>query len=69
MLANIQHGLDDIALGLYTQPGRTHSATEHLAAGHKGHPLQLMVQHSQIPAYEHTFFIATIEFSVSVFLR
>ena len=36
------------------QPARTHCATEHLATGRRGHPLQLMVQCSWIQAHEHS---------------
>ena len=61
MMYKIQHGLVDIPLSKYTQPARTHCATEHLAAGRKGHLLQLMVQRSQMQAYKHFFFIGTIE--------
>ena len=57
----IQHGLVDIPLSKYTQPARTRCATEHLAAGRRGHPLQHMVQRSRIQAYKHSFFISTIE--------
>ena len=61
MMYKIQPGLVDIPLSKYTQPARTHCATEHLAAGRRGHPLQLMVQHSLLQAYKHSFFISTIE--------
>ncbi|KAK2178352.1 hypothetical protein NP493_546g02033 [Ridgeia piscesae] len=61
MMYTIQHGLVDIPLSKYTQPARTHCATEHLAAGRRGHPLQLMVQRSRLQAYKHSFFISTIE--------
>ena len=61
MMYKIQHGLVDIPLNKYTQPARTHCATEHLAARSRGHPLQLMVQRSQLQAYKHSFFISTIE--------
>ena len=61
MMYKIQHGLVDIPLSKYTQPARTHCATEHLAAGRRGHPLQLMVQRSRLQAYKHSFFIGTIE--------
>ena len=61
MMYTVQHGLVDIPLSTYTQPACTHCATEHLAAGHRGQPLQLMVQSSRIQTYEHSFFIAAIE--------
>ena len=61
MMQQIQHGLVDIPLSKYTQPVRTHCATEHLAAGRRGHPLQLMVQRSRLQAYKHSFSISTIE--------
>ena len=54
MMYKIQHDK-------YTQPARTHCATEYLAAGHRGHPLQLMVQRSRLQAYKHSFFVSTIE--------
>ena len=61
MMYTIQHNLIDIPLNKYTQPARTHCATEHLAAGRRGHPLQLRVQRSRLQAYKHSFFISTIE--------
>ena len=57
----IQHSLVYIPLSKYTQPVRTHCATEHLSAGRRGHPLQLRVQRSRLQAYKHSFFISTIE--------
>ena len=59
MMYTIQYGLFYIPLSKYTQPAPIHCATEHLAAGRRGHPLQLMVQ--RIHAYKHVFFISTIE--------
>ena len=61
MMYKIQHGLVDIPLSKNTQPARTHCATEHLAAGRRGHPLQLMVQRSRLQACKHSFFTSTIE--------
>ena len=61
MMYKIQHNLVDIPLNRYTQPARTHCATEHLAAGRRGHPQQLRIQRSRIQAYKHSFFISTIE--------
>ena len=60
MMYKIQHNLVDIPLNKYTQPARTHCATEHLAAGRRGHPLQLRFQRSRLQAYKHSFFISTI---------
>ena len=61
MMYTIQHNLVDIPLSKYTQPARTHCATEHIAAGRRGHPLQLRVQRSRLQACKHSFFISTIE--------
>ena len=53
VMYKIQHNLVDIPLKKYTQPARTHCATEHLAAGRRGHPQQLRVQRSRLQAYTH----------------
>ena len=54
MMYTIQHGLVDIPLSKYTQPARTHCATEHLAAG----PYNPWFN---APGYKHSFFISSIE--------
>ena len=53
VMYKIQHNLVDIPLNRYTQPARTHCATEHLAAVRRWHPQQLRIQRSRIQAYTH----------------
>ena len=65
MMYKILHGLSWHP-SVHT-PSQHARGTEHLAAGRIGHPLQLMVQHSWVQAYdiawdyEHSFSVAPIE--------